>query len=307
MTEDRNPYLIIAGVTRAGTTSLFNYLSAHPNVQPSTIKETRFFMDTDELRRLHRYEEGLEAYARYFPNAPAGAVRLEATPDYVYRAEAARRIGASLPNTQVVIVLREPISRLISWRKYAIQNGLLDADTTLHEYIQMQWEAEASGRSMPQHLRALREGRYSRYLRPWIDQFGEERLLIINYRDLVDRPGEVVRQVCDRAGLDAGFYADYRFEVHNASRRVRWPGVQNRYRALIWRLKPYVHNRPVVRGVLRKVRRVSDRIVGRSSSGTTTASNNDTLTVEDRRQLEAYYAHEPTELARLLNRDSWTW
>ncbi len=307
MTEDRNPYLIIAGVTRAGTTSLFNYLSAHPNVQPSTIKETRFFMDTDELRRLHRYEDGPEAYARYFPNAPVGAVRLEATPDYVYRSEVAGRIASSLPNAHIVIVLREPISRLISWRKYAIQNGLLDAGTTLHDYIQTQWKAEESGQAMPQHLRALREGRYSRYLQPWIDSFGEQRLLIINYRDLVDRPGEVVRRICEHAGLDAGFYADFRFEVHNASRQVRWPGVQNRYRALIWGLKPYVHNRPVVRGVLRKVRRVSDRVLGRSSSGVKTAGNDDTLTDEDRRRLEAYYANEPAELARLLKRDSWTW
>ena len=36
---------IIAGVTKAGTTSLFQYLHAHPDVCPSSTKETLFFKD----------------------------------------------------------------------------------------------------------------------------------------------------------------------------------------------------------------------------------------------------------------------
>ena len=35
---------IIAGVNKAGTTSLFVSLSTHPDVAPSSIKETRFFL-----------------------------------------------------------------------------------------------------------------------------------------------------------------------------------------------------------------------------------------------------------------------
>ena len=35
---------IIAGVNKAGTTSLFVSLSTHPDVAPSSIKETRYFL-----------------------------------------------------------------------------------------------------------------------------------------------------------------------------------------------------------------------------------------------------------------------
>ena len=35
---------IIAGVNKAGTTSLFVSLSTHPDVAPSAIKETRYFL-----------------------------------------------------------------------------------------------------------------------------------------------------------------------------------------------------------------------------------------------------------------------
>lgn len=35
--------LIIAGFGKAGTTSLFEYLSSHPDICGSAVKETKFF------------------------------------------------------------------------------------------------------------------------------------------------------------------------------------------------------------------------------------------------------------------------
>ena len=165
-------HLILAGVTRAATTSLFTYLADHPGVCRSSIKETRFFLDHDELKRLYRYEDGPALYDRFFPDCPPDAVRLEATPDYLYRPAVAQRIADTLPNAHLVIILREPISRLTSWRRYAIQNGLLDADMTLTEYVRVQFEAEGHG---PGHSHSTcdrsGEGRYSTYLDPWIEAF----------------------------------------------------------------------------------------------------------------------------------------
>ena len=37
------PDFIIFGVSRSGTTSLYQYLSQHPNIEPSVVKEPRFF------------------------------------------------------------------------------------------------------------------------------------------------------------------------------------------------------------------------------------------------------------------------
>ena len=36
--------LIVAGVSKCGSTSLFSYLAAHPDVCGSNVKETQFFM-----------------------------------------------------------------------------------------------------------------------------------------------------------------------------------------------------------------------------------------------------------------------
>ena len=302
-------HLIIAGVTRAGTTSLYNYLGDHPDVRASTIKETRFFMDTDELRRMYRYEEGPDHYEKYFPDCPHGALRLEATPDYMYRPAAAQRIAETLPDAHIIIILREPVSRLISWRRYAIQNGLLDPDTSLTDYIQAQFDALEGDQSLPQHLRALQEGCYSNYLSAWINTFDRDRLTILHYNDLLTDPAGIARRVCGQIGIDPGFYDGYDFKVHNESRPVRWPRVQAAYRSLIWRVKPYVHNKPVTRAALRKLRRTTDTALGRT--GTTTHSpaetGNGDLTPNDRAHLQSYYQQEPTNLARLLNLPDWQW
>jgi Sulfotransferase domain len=301
-------HLVIAGVTRAGTTSLFNYLGDHPRVRRSTIKETRFFLDHDGLKRLHRYEEGLGAYGSFFPGCPPDAVRLEATPDYLFCPAAAGRIAQSLPGACVVVILREPIGRLVSWRRYAIQNGLLDAGTTLSDYIQTQFDAQASGERLDQHLRALPEGRYARFLVPWVEAFDRSRLIVCNYRDLLEDPASVVRRICGRVGIDPAYYDDYTFGIHNESRNVRWPKIHEAYRSLIWRVKPHVHDKPAVRAALRGLRRSTDAALGRTGGGVRdTTDPGGVLTDHDRRRLEDYYRQEPAELARMLDLPVWEW
>ena len=77
----------------------------------------------------------------------------------------------------------------------------------------------------------------------------------------------MTRGLCVKIGIDPGFYDHYTFNVHNASRRVRWPGLQAPYRSLIWRIKPMVHDKPVVRSVLRGLRRMTDTMLGPGRSG----------------------------------------
>ena len=84
---------IIAGVNKAGTTSLFVSLSTHPDVAPSSIKETRYFLPA-------RYGAAARARRRcgtaYFADAGDRPVHLEATPSYFYGG-AARRRGDARP------------------------------------------------------------------------------------------------------------------------------------------------------------------------------------------------------------------
>jgi hypothetical protein len=299
----RATHLIIAGVTRAASTALFTYLGDHPDVCRSTIKETRFFLDADyPLARMHSYEEGIAAYETYYPHAQPGQIRLEATPDYLYTPDAADRIAHALPGAgiRIVFLLREPVARLISWYRYAKQNGRLAAGMSFEQFIEQQDEHGE------QPMRALAQGRYSDFLPHWLGVFGHDRVLITTHEALQADASAVVRRVCRFAGIDPDFYDDYGFRVINESREAALPGLPGAQRAkhkLIWAIKPYVHDRPAIRGVLRKARRAVDAVLGSADKPDAPF----TMSNDVRAKLEAYYADEPAHLAELLGVSSWMW
>ena len=102
----------IAGVQKAGTTALFDYLSDEPELSLSHVKETHFF-DDDE-RDWARPD-----YAPYHAlfDAPDGRLRGEATPIYLYWPKVLERICAYNPAMKLIVVLRDPVERAWShWR-----------------------------------------------------------------------------------------------------------------------------------------------------------------------------------------------
>ena len=77
LASTRLPNLLIVGVGKAGTTSLFFYLSQHPDICPSAQKEPRYFRlgDDEELPPI-------ESYARHFAACRNERFVLEASPQY---------------------------------------------------------------------------------------------------------------------------------------------------------------------------------------------------------------------------------
>ncbi len=311
MSDPAIPHLILAGVTRAATTALFDWLAVHPQVCRASIKETRFFLDPAHgLRRLHDYRAGLAAYERFFTAARPGQVRLDATPDYLFDAGAAARIAGALPEARVVVILREPISRLISWYRFARQNGELPAGMSLDGFVEAQLEATGPVESRPQPMRAVAQGRYSAYLPAWIEAFGD-RLLVLNHAAVGQDPVWVMRRVCALAGLDASRYEGFDFGVVNAATDAARPGARRALRGLVWKLKPWVHDRPALRRPLRWIRRRVEPWTTGSATAATAPRRADTtpptMSEAIRRRVEAYYRDEPARLAELFGLPGWDW
>ena len=123
---------IIAGVNKAGTTSLFVTLGQHPDIAPASVKETKYFLPT-------RWGQPLDpraVYETYWDHAGAAPVRLEATPAYFSGGRAlVAKVREVCGAPKIVVVLREPVGRLLSYS--AFQQALLRIPdtTTLDEYL----------------------------------------------------------------------------------------------------------------------------------------------------------------------------
>lgn len=103
---------IIAGVQKAGTTALFDYLSDDPNLSLSRVKEVHFFDD-------EAVDWGNPDYGSYHSQFDwtAPGLKGEATPIYIYWPGSLKRIAAYNPGVRLIVMLRDPVERAWShWR-----------------------------------------------------------------------------------------------------------------------------------------------------------------------------------------------
>lgn len=193
--------VIIAGVNKAGTTSLFVSLSTHPDVAPSSIKETRYFLPP-------RYGAPLaptSVWDGYFADAGDRPVHLEATPSYFYGGEAvAAAMRDHLVNPQALIVFREPVSRAISFFTYQKVRLRFPTDYEIADYLADADRLAPDDFLDPKNEKymALRGGCYADFLPAWLDTLGRERVHVLDFQRLVTDPAGTLRTTAIGLGLD---------------------------------------------------------------------------------------------------------
>ena len=255
MAINDHSYLIIGGTTKAGTTSLFNYLSEHPDICAASYKETRFFLDQDyPLQSKYRLNnDGLDKYNEFFFQCKGVKLRMEATPDYLYSTGCANRVASSLPGAKMVFILRDPVDRLKSWYKFAQQKGFISEKFSFDDYVLMQLQSLQSSNT-PQYMRALEQGRHSSSIDEYKNTFGDERCLVIPFHELANEPVSVMRKICHFSDIDPGMYDDYQFRIENMTVGTRFSQIQRVYAYIIFNLRIQTHSKPRLHRFFKKAR-----------------------------------------------------
>jgi hypothetical protein len=191
---------LIGGAPRSGTTWLYAALDRHPAIyMAKPIKpEPKFFL-VDEL-----YEKGLAHYATtWFGDVPAGRIAGEKSTDYLESATAAERIGRDLPDARLVFILREPVDRAYSNYLWTRMNGL--EHESFADALALEEERE---RTLPPRLTFARpysyfsRGLYADLLQPYVDRFAPDRLLVLKFEDLAERPRALLETLHAFLGVD---------------------------------------------------------------------------------------------------------
>jgi hypothetical protein len=203
MTDRRIANLVIAGVPKAATSSLFDYLAQHPDICGSDEKELGYFNHYSEWRNQGP-PPPLDEYARHFDHCAGERYLLEATPTYCYAGRpvitALRQV---LGEPKIIITLRDPVDRL--WSAYTFQHAVghnAHVDS-FPEYLEMVERHRDEGRRLVpgDGLHGLHIGFYADYLGDWFDEFGDD-LRIVFVEDLRRDPHAVVRGLCDWLAID---------------------------------------------------------------------------------------------------------
>jgi hypothetical protein len=207
----RLPDYVIAGAQKSGTTSLWAYLSEHPNVHPPMTKEMSFF-DVN----FHR---GLSWYRMHFPldtnsSSPNGTgQRLltgESTAYYMFHPLAPVRIARTLPQAKIILLLRNPVCRAFSHYQLKLRRrqetlsfeAAIDAEA---ERLAGEEEKIASDPNYysPAHDRYsyLARGQYIDQIRRWQQHFAPSQLLILESNEFFRKTAEVFDRVLAFLGL----------------------------------------------------------------------------------------------------------
>jgi hypothetical protein len=281
--------VVIAGVNKAGTTSLFVSLSTHPDVTPSSIKETGYFLPA-------RYGEPLaptSVWDTYFAGVNSGRVRLEATPSYFYGGDrVATAMRERLVNPRILLVFREPVSRAISFFTYQKVRLRFPADYPIEEYLAVADRLNDDDFLDPDNERymAFRGGCYADYLPGWLETLGTERIDVLDFAALIGDPAGTLRSTSEWLGLDPDRFPPDAASSENRTTGFKSKGFQRVALAGNDRLERVLRRHPEAK---RKLRAFYYRLNGRAAE--------EQIPARVRAELAARYEEPNARLVRQLD------
>ncbi len=243
-----NQNLIIGGTIKAATSSVFTYLSAHPEICGSTVKET-FFFSRDYTGN---FDKDLEKYNKYFKLNDHTKINLEASPNYLsYKKNIAPDIKALLPESKILFILRNPVDRAYSHYHFAMGKLELPENLSFEEFIDICEQGANSDDEQPdileRHSRALEIGKYGQYLQHYFDEFPSENIKVTFFDDLKKNPLEFMENVCRFIDIDPGFYKEYQFNKANVTFSSKLKLLHRIVLLLNRVLEPILRQRPAIK------------------------------------------------------------
>jgi hypothetical protein len=208
------PDFFVAGAPKAGTTAVHAALARHPSLYMSPVKEPKFFL-TDgppptrggpgDVRTYREHVWRRADYEALFDPAPAGTVRGESTPFYLYNRAAQQRIRAAIPQARLIVILRDPVERAHSNWTHLWSAGLDPVGDVVRACAEEERRI-AAGWADFWHYTAL--GRYGQQLEHLYTVFPRDQVMFFRYRALIDEPARVLDQICDFLGVASGILTE---------------------------------------------------------------------------------------------------
>jgi hypothetical protein len=213
------PNLLIMGVPKAGTSSLYTWLASHPQALGSHVKETCFFADPDShtFRADFNVRQGLEKYPTAFPKPQSGTrILFEATPTYIYSQTALAHVPDLPSAPRCVFVVRDPASQILSLFGYFRDNwDHIPATMSFSEFLVAVAEESHGFAGNELAARALTYADYLPWLNCWHERLGPDRMMVCTFDRLRADPAGLMIELATFCGLDPSHFADYGFPITN--------------------------------------------------------------------------------------------
>ncbi|MEG4353281.1 tetratricopeptide repeat protein [Microcoleus sp. LAD1_D3] len=194
----RHPHFLIIGAGKGGTSSLYAYLTEHPNILPAIRKEVGLSREI--------FDKGVDYYLSYFPPIPKQSIFLtgEATPWYFYSQSSSQKLALIFPNIKLILILRNPVIRAFSHYKMLVNYGSEQrafAEVIASEIEHLSSDGEDKFTYWQTEKGYLLLGWYFHFIKKWMAVFPREQFLILRSEDFYANPAATLTQVFEFLGV----------------------------------------------------------------------------------------------------------
>lgn len=220
--SNRLPDFLIMGAAKSGTTSLYHYLTQHPDIFMSyPLKEPRLFTDIDRIRTYFWQKRGIEILSiedlieNYMLQGYQGEKLFgEATADYTVgtfsqQYHIPQKIKKINPQMKFIYILRNPFERIVSNYLHILNLGLT-TNADINSFFEPN---NRHGQIM------LSTSLYYQQLKYYLTEFEREQFKIVIFEELISKPQQHLSDIFTFLGLDNYGYSSYNFQAYNCSNK----------------------------------------------------------------------------------------
>lgn len=186
----RLPNFIGIGAPKCGTTWLANCLRQHPDIYLPPAKELVFFDYGD-------FDQRLDDYLEHFDGVAGERAIGEFTTRYLASERPAPRIREMIPETKLIVCLRNPVEQIYSHYWHLLRQNFHQAEPQ---------PALSFEQALERFTWKLKEpARYWKQLQFWLKHFDRQQFLVLLFEDIKEHPESTLRTTYEFLGVDRDF------------------------------------------------------------------------------------------------------
>ena len=235
--QKNKPVFFVVGAAKSGTSSLYHYLEAHPDIHMCPHKDVVCYFCRDYGMPVTK-----EEYIKML--LPEGEYKCAGDVCHVYLSDetAAENLHKMFPDAKIIMILRNPADKAFSQYNWLTYHG--------YEYVESFEEAlEEEDRRLKRNMNKdgrliqgsvysyqyFHSGLYSEQIIRYKKLFDDEKILYIKFDDFSRSTKEVMKCVYDFLGLE---YNETELKRYNEKRSIRSVGLQYFFRSKLRKIVP---------------------------------------------------------------------
>lgn len=208
------PNFLLIGAPKCGTTAIAQYLSQHPEIFMSSVKEPFFFSlqgkepnysgpGDNQAFKLAVAE--LQSYRKLFSEVSNETAIGEASTNYLYSLTAPKDIKRLIPSVKLIAVLRNPVDRAYASYLHLVRDGY---ETSKSFSVALDKEEERKSQNWMHLWHYKSVGLYSNQLERYLSLFDPSQIKVCLYDDFTCDPELFLMEMFDFLEVEQSFSPD---------------------------------------------------------------------------------------------------